>query len=114
MKKIHNNNKYFVLAVLLILFGVFLIGCNGGPAPIDSPIVDFFIVDVNTIEEGEGATLSWQVTDADSVTISHGIGEVNSSGAHTVSPTETTTYILTASNSGGSVTDSVMITVNPV
>ncbi len=113
MKKIHNNNKYFVLAALLILFVVFLIGCNGEPISIDSPIIDFFILDVNTIDEGESATLSWQVTDADSVTISHGIGEVNSSGSHTVSPTETTTYILTASNSGGSVTDSVMITVNP-
>jgi len=114
MKKIHNNNnKYFVLTILLILFGVFLIGCNGGPAPIDSPIIDFFIVDVNTIEEGESATLGWQVTDADSVTISHGIGEVNSSGSYTVSPTETITYILTATNSAGSVTDTAMITVNP-
>jgi hypothetical protein len=113
MKKIHHNNKYFVLIILLILFGVFLIGCNGGPIPIDNPMIDFFIADVNTIDEGESATLSWQVTDADSVNISHGIGEVNSSGSHTVSPTETTTYILTASNSGGSVTNSAMITVNP-
>ncbi|MFO8067063.1 MAG: hypothetical protein R6U11_05730, partial [Bacteroidales bacterium] len=112
MKKIHNN-KYFVLTILLILFGIFLSGCNEVPAPIDSPVIDFFIVDVNTIDEGESATLSWQVTDADSVTISQGIGEVNSSGSHTVSPTETTTYILTASNSGGSVTNSAMITVNP-
>jgi hypothetical protein len=113
MEKIHHNNKYFVLTILLILFGVFLIGCNGGPISIDSPMIDFFIADVNTIEEGESAILSWQVTDADSVTISQGIGEVNSSGSHTVSPTETTTYILTASNSGGSVTNSAMITVNP-
>ena len=113
MKKIHYNNKYFVLALLLILFGVFLIGCNGGPISIDSPVIDFFIVDVNTIDEGESTTLSWQVTDADSVTISHEIGEVNSSGSQTVSPIETTTYILTATNSAESVTHSAMITVNP-
>jgi hypothetical protein len=58
MKKFHNNNKYFVLSVVFVLFGVFLIGCNGGPISIDSPIIDFFLVDVNTITEGESVNLS--------------------------------------------------------
>ena len=57
--------------------------------------------------------MSWQVTDADSVTLSHGIGEVDFSGSQTVSPVETTTYILTATNSAGSVTKSLIVTVNP-
>jgi hypothetical protein len=113
MKRIHNKNKYFVLSIFLVLLGVFLIGCNGGPISIDSPIIDFFLVDVNTITEGESVKLSWQVNDADTVTITPGIDEVDSSGSQTVSPGETTTYILTATNSAGSVTESLIVTVNP-
>jgi len=113
MKNIINKNNFYFILFVLIVFGI-LAGCNGGPVPIDSPVIDFFSVNINTITEGESVHLSWQVTDADSVTLSHGIGEVDSSGSQTVSPVETTTYILTATNSAGSVTKSQIVTVNPV
>jgi len=108
MKKIFQNiTKYFIFFAIIAF--AFLGGCNGGPAPVDNPIINYFSVDVNTITEGESATLSWEVTDADSVTISHGIGEVDISGSQTVSPEETTTYILTATNSAGNVTESLIV-----
>jgi hypothetical protein len=110
MKKVLKRSKYyFILFNLVVLF--ILAGCNG--APVDSPIINSFSSDVNTITEGESAILSWEVTGASTTTISPDVGEVDSSGSHIVSPIETTTYTLTATNSTGTVSDTEMITVNP-
>ena len=65
------------------------------------------------IGEGESATLSWNTEGATSVTISGVSGSLESQGSVPVSPTVTTTYVLTATNAGGSATASVTITVIP-
>ncbi len=63
------------------------------------------------IAAGEAATLLWEVRNATNVEIS-GIGEVDpEGGSTTVSPAETTTYVLTASNPERTVMQSVTITV---
>jgi len=54
-----------------------------------------FIAQPNVISSGQSSTLIWEVQNADSVVIS-GIGPVAASGTSTVSPTQTTTYKLTA------------------
>ncbi len=56
------------------------------------------------------STLVWQVENADQVTIS-GIGSVDSQGSSVVSPTETTTYTLTAKNQFGEVAATAVVTV---
>jgi len=76
-----------------------------------SPVIVAFSANPANINSGESATLSWSVTEATAVTIDQGIGDVPSSGTQLVSPTMTTTYTLTASNSAGTVTESVIITV---
>ena len=59
----------------------------------------FFIADPRTIQAGQSSTLSWRVLNADTVTITPGLGNVNpSNGTSSVSPIETTTYTLTARN----------------
>jgi hypothetical protein len=63
-----------------------------------------------TILAGESATLIWATSNADSVEIS-GIGPVAASGSRAVSPTQTTTYTLTARNAQGPVTCSVAVQV---
>ena len=63
------------------------------------------------IKRGEEAALSWTSTDADTVTIDQGIGTVAASGSRQVSPTQTTTYIITATGAGGTRTASVKVTV---
>ena len=68
-------------------------------------------VDPETIQVGESSTLTWGSTNADSCIIEPGIGSVNVSGSTTVSPTETTTYTITAIGPGGTATDSVTVTV---
>ncbi len=75
-----------------------------------SPVVDIINVTPNAIHAGQSATLHWYVTGATSVFIS-GIGNVPSSGSRTVSPTHTTTYILTSANTNGTTTRSVTLNV---
>ncbi len=55
--------------------------------------------------------MKWEAKDAAKVTIDQGIGEVPASGSKQLSPSETTAYTLTASNTGGTVTRSVVIYV---
>lgn len=56
-------------------------------------------------------TLSWKTTDATSVSID-GIGEVPTTGVKTVTPTESTTYHLTAQGNGGTADATAHVTVN--
>ncbi len=73
------------------------------------PSITSFSVDKELLPEGETATLSWEVKGVAAVTIEPGIGEVNTTGSYSVSPSETTTYTLTASNISGSVSKTVKI-----
>jgi hypothetical protein len=70
-----------------------------------------FTASRRTIAEGEETTLSWQVTNATSVSINHGIGARGLSGSARVAPLTTTTYRLTASGPGGTATEDLTITV---
>jgi len=101
---------YLKVFLIICLFAC-LTACNG-VAP-GSPTISTFTADVLTIQEGENATLSWQVIDATSISIDPVVGDVSSTpaGSYTVMPTETTTYTLTASNVSGSVTDEITIIV---
>jgi phospholipase C len=63
---------------------------------------------------GQSVVLEWETTNADSVTIS-GIGNVEAPrGSRTVPATADTTYQLTATGAGGSVTASASLTVKPL
>ncbi len=65
-----------------------------------------------TIDSGDPSTLTWSSTNAASVSIDQGIGEVDTDGEQEVSPTSTTTYTITATNACGSVTATATVTVN--
>jgi len=56
-------------------------------------------------------TLTWNAVNADSCIIEPGIGAIGMSGSIKISPNETTSYTITASNFGGSATASVNVTV---
>ncbi|MFC1858390.1 PKD domain-containing protein, partial [Thermodesulfobacteriota bacterium] len=68
-------------------------------------------VSPDTIHFGDSSTLTWNSTHADTCEIQPDIGSVDASGSASVSPPDTTTYIITATGPGGSTTDSVTITV---
>lgn len=80
------------------------------PAP--APVINSFTASPSTITTGSASTLSWSVSDATSLSINQGVGTVTGT-SKSVSPTATTTYTLTATNSVGSVTKTVTLTVNP-
>jgi hypothetical protein len=65
-----------------------------------------------TINSGEASNLIWSTANADTVSISNGIGNVATSGSQTVTPTASTTYTLTATNASGPVTCTATVTVN--
>jgi len=106
---IHKHHSNVFLIILLVLF---LSGCNGIMTN-GLPEILSFTADPATITEGESVTLNWQVANATSIFISPTVGDVSSTstGSHTVIPAETTIYTLIATNSAGSKTDSVTITV---
>ena len=77
------------------------------------PTINLNASDTNIIA-GESLILSWSSTNADSYSITPGIGTVAPNGTRTVTPMATTTYSITATGPGGSATDNVTITVDPI
>jgi sugar lactone lactonase YvrE len=76
------------------------------------PSIERFEADPSRISTaGQIATLTWSVRDATSVTIDQGIGTVLANGSRAVTPSTTTTYTITATGPGGTVTRSVTVYV---
>jgi len=64
------------------------------------------------IEPGQASNLVWETENADTVEIS-GIGPVQANGTLMVTPSETTTYTITARNRFGQVSTTASVTVRP-
>lgn len=78
-----------------------------------APIITSFVAAPGTIYQGESSTLSWSIANqVDSVSISPGVGNVTGQTSVVVSPTSTTTYVLSATNSNGTSVAQVVVTVN--
>ena len=112
----HQSMKWFALVVAL--GAVMMLGaCKKKaappppppPPPAASPTASIS-VDPNSIQKGQAAALSWQTTNATDVSID-GIGAVQPSGSQQVSPTDSTTYHLTAKGAGGTTDATTRITV---
>jgi hypothetical protein len=76
-----------------------------------TPVTVSISADPESIQAGESLTLTWSSTDADSCVIEPGIGDVDVCGSITVSPTETTTYTITATGPGGTAAANAVVTV---
>lgn len=129
MKKRYTGLLISLLAVVVLLFS----GCitiydespqdnqPGSPAPVPSPasgtpIIKSFTADQVSINPGQQVNLSWEVSGANEVEINPVVGPVGQLPANVVmvSPVETTTYTLTATNEAGSSSAMVTVTVVPV
>ena len=83
------------------------------------PVILSFNAEPRTIEKGQASVLSWETSNADNVSIDvqsgdgMSLGSVGTSGTATVSPADTTTYKITATNQFGSVTRTITVTVTP-
>ena len=82
-------------------------GCSG------APVIASFDANPTTINSGQSSTLSCGKADnATSAVIDDGIGGVPTPGNTNVTPNQTTTYTLTATGCGGTVTRQVTIIVS--
>ena len=77
-----------------------------------TPIIRSFEASPADITAGGSSTLSWSVSNATTVSIDQGIGDVALTGSMAVSPAITTTYILTATNATGSATARTQVLVS--
>lgn len=80
------------------------------PAPAQPTVT--LSASATAIQSGQSTTLSWTSTNATSLDLEPGVGQVAPQGSTNVSPTDTTTYTITATGPGGSATANVQITVS--
>jgi hypothetical protein len=88
---------FLLLALLLLVSGCAWIP-GGSPQSALLPQIIQFESSPSVINQGEVSYLVWSVTEANSVSIDNGIGNVALSGRMPVSPGVTTFYTLTAQN----------------
>jgi len=111
--------RFFQAAVLLALCAcltaaVVLIApppCNGAVDSGTLPEISDYSLTPAGIDRSSSAIISWDVKNAASVNIDHGIGEVPLTGQAAVSPLYSTTYKITAANSVGTRTRSITLNV---
>lgn len=79
-----------------------------------APNISSFVAAPTGITQGSSTTLSWSVSGnpAPTISINNGVGSVFGSSI-TVTPNASTTYTLTATNSAGSATANVTVTILP-
>ena len=82
------------------------------PASIPPPAITSFGASQETIEQGHSTRLNWSIQNATDASLDHGIGPVPLSGTREISPSDTTTYTLTARGSGGTRTATLHVIVN--
>jgi len=80
---------------------------------VTAPLIVNFTANPSTINAGQSSTLSWQVSNADTVTITT-LGTVALTGSQGVTPATTTTYTLTATHGTQTATANATVTVNSV
>jgi len=79
------------------------------------PQVVTFVANPATIDAGQSTKLCWQVTNSTNISISPSVGSnLNANDCATVSPTQTTTYTLTATNASGQIQANVTVNVGQV
>ena len=81
------------------------------PPPPAAPTIASFAAEPSSIERGQSSTLSWSVSNANSISIDNAIGTVQANGSRRVFPGSSTTYTLTATGAGGTKTAAATVNV---
>ena len=103
----------FALGAILFLGACAKKAAPPPPPPPPSPTAPTASLSANpnTLDPGQSTTLTWQTTNATSVSID-GIGPVDPSGSRQVTPADSTTYHLVAKGAGGTQDATARVTVN--
>jgi peptidoglycan-associated lipoprotein len=113
------------VVVLLAITAFGSSGCHQPAAPVtptapaarpavteSKPSIQYFDAEPTTVQNGQSSSLKWSVENATKIEIDHDIGPVQASDRRTISPQETTTYVLRASNAAGGEERSVTVSVS--
>ena len=92
-----------------LLLALALLGCAN---PASAPVIGSFTATPDTIHLGQSATLAWDVSGAQQLSIDDGVGIQNGHSV-TVWPQATTTYTLTATGLSGDSNATATVTVLP-
>jgi hypothetical protein len=103
--------KRLVFLSLSLLLLILIPGCITAPPAGTPPVIIEFSSNPLTIDAGDTSILFWAVTGATSVSIDQGIGQVNVAGTRVLSPTKSTAYTISATNSAGAVIRSSAIII---
>src|ERR1700716_461344 len=116
------SRKFYRTCLIAALSAaVFNFGCSKKPiterpapkrteAPAARPTVTF-PANPTSINKGDSSTLTWSTTNATQVAIAPEVGPVAAEGSTKVTPSDSTTYTITATGPGGTADASVRITI---
>ena len=108
------SNRIVVLGALALL--MVASGCKKKetappPPPPPKPVTATLSANPTSIEAGQSSTLTWSTENATDVALDG--NKVDPSGSQTVSPTQTTTYHLTAKGAAGTQEATTQVSVTP-
>lgn len=113
--------RKIVMVVGLIAAIAYVGGCKKNqptaaaptPAPAPAPAQPTVTLNASpaSIQPGQSVTLTWSSTNATDVNVGPEVGKVAAEGSTQVSPTDSTTYTITAMGPGGSADASARVTV---
>ena len=111
---------YRVCLLTAVAAAALIVGCSkkpvakapppAPPLPAAQPTVTLQ-ASPTSISKGDTSTLSWSSTNATQLTVAPDVGTVAPQGSTKVTPSDSTTYTITASGPGGSATSSARVTV---
>jgi peptidoglycan-associated lipoprotein len=117
-----SRSLYRASLLVALAASLFIFACNKKPKQVSAPPVAppapaaaqptvTIQASPSAVEKGDSSTLSWTSTDATQLTIAPDVGTVTAQGSTKVTPSDSTTYTITASGPGGSANASARITV---
>lgn len=107
------SNRHWTLILGMLALLTMISGCKKKPPPPPppppKPVTATLSANPSSILAGQSSTLTWSTEAADEVALDG--QKVNASGSQSVSPTQTTTYHLTAKGAGGTQEATAQVTV---
>src|SRR5690242_4148137 len=114
--EVNNSKRHLVFVLGVLGLSMMVSGCKPKPTkppevPKAQPVTATLSANPTSIQAGQSATLTWSTENATDVALDG--NKVDPSGTQTVSPTQTTTYHLTAKGAAGTQEATAQVTVAP-
>ena len=102
--------KLISIGIIILFLIIGLSGCND-IKDVNQFSITTFKVEPTQINVGEKTNISWEIMNAEIISINNGIGNVSNIGSRIIMPNETTMFTLTAQNENKTITATTEIIV---